>query len=121
MNAVTKIFASRVEIKRDKIPLKKLKAFGINFIDGAPDAYKSLYKIYPRHIYDSLRRKMAVELAGKEVAKILNAKDNRELNTLRQAVEDLYDGREGIYAPVHDFWSFVEMILHIKKKSCLNS
>jgi hypothetical protein len=57
-----------------------------------------------------------MELAGKEVAKILNAEDNDELDKLRGSVAELYDGREGVYAPVHDFWSFIEMILHVKKK-----
>jgi hypothetical protein len=116
MNAVTRIFAQSAAIKRDKIPLDKLGALAADFIDGTPESYKTLYKIYPDHTYDRLRRKIATELAGKEIAKILDAKDNEELESLRSSVNGLYDGREGVYASVHDFWSFVEMVLHIKKK-----
>lgn len=115
MNAVPTILDS-TPISWDRIPLRKLRTLGSDFIDGTPESYKSLYKIYPKHIYDPLRRKIAMELGGKEVAKILNAEDNDELNKLRGSVEELYDGREGVYAPVHDFWSFIEMILHVKKK-----
>lgn len=59
---------------------------------------------------------MAVELGGKEIAKILDAENNKELKRIRHAVENMFENRDGVYAPVHDFWSFVEMVLHIKKK-----
>ncbi|HYH74361.1 MAG TPA: hypothetical protein VD735_00210 [Candidatus Saccharimonadales bacterium] len=95
---------------------EKLKEVTAYFVDGTPEAYKALRTIYPEHIYDPLRREIAIELAGKEVAKILDAEDNDRLEQIRSAVDDLYDGRQGVYAPIHDFWSLVEMILHVKKK-----
>ena len=95
---------------------QSLRALAATFVDGTPEAYAALYKVYPKHLYDPLRRKLAVELAGKEVAKILDASNDQELKKMRQAVDDLYDGRQGVYAPVHDFWSLVEMVLHVKKK-----
>lgn len=87
-----------------------------DFVDGTPEGYKTLEGIYPKHLYDPLRRQIAIDLAGKEIAKILDAEDNDRLAQVRQAVATLYDGRQGVYAPIHDFWSLVEMILHIKKK-----
>lgn len=63
-----------------------------------------------------MRIDLAVELAGKEIAKILNVKNDRDLQDIRLALKNMYDGREGVYAPVHDFWSLVEMVLHVKKK-----
>jgi hypothetical protein len=100
----------------DQLLLLRLKDIAPRFVDGTPEAYSELEKIYPEHIYDPLRRQIALELAGKEIAKILDAKDNKQLDHMRHAVEELYSGREGVYAPVHDFWSLVEMILHVKKK-----
>ncbi|HYF96810.1 MAG TPA: hypothetical protein VD947_02090 [Patescibacteria group bacterium] len=116
MNSTTRTLSNQDKIKRDDIPLKKLKILSSQFIDGTSEGYKILYKIYPDHLYDALRRKIAVELAGKEIAKILDAENNQQLAKHRNAVDDLYDGREGVYAPIHDFWSFIEMVLHIKKK-----
>ncbi len=100
----------------EEIPLGKLRDISAGFVDGTPKGNKMLYKVYPAHIYDPLRRKIAVELAGKEIAKIVDAESDNQLKKLRQAVDELYDGREGVYAPVHDFWSFIEMVLHVKKK-----
>lgn len=99
-----------------EIDLQKLHLLASQFIDGTSEGYKPLLTVYPSHIYSSLRRQMAVELAGKEVAKILDAADDAELASFRSGVARLYDGRQGVYAPVHDFWSFIEAILHVKKK-----
>lgn len=106
----------RLKLKRDTIPLKELRRYSAQFADGTPEGYRILQKIYPSHIYNALRRKIASELGGKEIAKILDAKDNKELTKLQRSVDDLYEGRDGVYAPIHDFWSFVEMVLHVKKK-----
>lgn len=86
------------------------------YIDGTVEGGDILRKVYPSHLYDPMRRSMAVELGGKEIAKILDAENNRELSRIRRAVNHMYDERDGVYAPIHDFWSFVEMVLHIKKK-----
>lgn len=107
---------SAAELKRDEIPLQKLKAYSAKFVDGTPEGYDILDTIYPAHIYDDLRRKIATELVGKEIAKILDAENDAQLAQHRQAVGDLYEGQQGVYAPVHDFWSLVEMVLHVKKK-----
>src|SRR3954470_14814480 len=93
-----------------------LKKSATEFVEGTPEGDQLLYGIYPEHIYGQLRRRIATELAGKEVAKIIDAANGQQLTRLRRAVEELYEGRQGVYAPVHDFWSFVEMVLHIKKK-----
>jgi hypothetical protein len=105
-----------VPVELEEIPFKLLKRYSTDFVDGTPEAYKTLHEIYPKHLYDRLRRKMAVELTGKEIAKILDSESNAELEKMRCGVNDLYDGRQGVYAPIHDFWSFVEMVLHVKKK-----
>lgn len=102
--------------QKDEIPLPKLQELSAQFVEGTAGAQKILDGIYPVHLYDTLRRKIAVELAGKEIAKILDAESDDELAQHRQAVTALYGGREGVYTPVHDFWSFVEMVLHVKKK-----
>lgn len=103
-------------MKLEEVSLRKLQTIAAGFVDGTAEGNKMLYEIYPGHVYDPLRRKIAIELAGKEVAKIIDAESDQQLRKLRKAVEELYDGREGVYAPVHDFWSFVEMVLHVKKK-----
>lgn len=93
-----------------------LSAIAPGFVDGTPEGYAMLQKVYPDHVYDRLRRQIGLELAGKELAKILEAEDDAQLASMHRAVASLYEGREGVYAPVHDFWSLVEMILHVKKK-----
>src|SRR6185503_12438848 len=100
---------------RDAI-IEQLGVIAPQFVDGTPEAYAVLQEIYPMHMYDPLRRQIALELAGKEIAKILDAQNDGQLAAMRHAVDDLYSGREGVYAPVHDFWSLIEMILHVKKK-----
>jgi hypothetical protein len=102
--------------KRDEISLTKLKNLSAQFIDATAEGDEILKNIYPAHLYHPLRREIAIELAGKEIAKIIDAKNDQQLADLRLAVANLYDGRPGVYAPVHDFWSFIEMILHVKKK-----
>jgi hypothetical protein len=103
-------------MKRDEISLERLQALSDQFVDGTPEGYMPLHEIYPKHLYDNLRRKIAVELTGKEIAKIIDAEDSQKLAQLREAVDSFFDGRQGVYAPVHDFWSLVEMTLHVKKK-----
>ena len=93
----------------------EFKNMASHFVDGTEEGTRVLFKVYPKHIYDTLRRKIAVEFAGKEIAKILDA-DDKWLLKLQHIVDDLYSGQSGVYAPVHDFWSFIEMILHVKKK-----
>lgn len=100
----------------DDILLERIKDMAPTFVDGTPEGAELLRKIYPKHVYDPLRRKIAADLAGKEVAKILDAGNNHQLKQIRKAVDEMYEGREGVYAPVHDFWSFTEQILHVKKK-----
>jgi hypothetical protein len=102
--------------KRDEISLKKLQTLAAKFVDGTPEGDQALYEVYPKHLYDKLRVEIAVELAGKEIAKILDAENDDQLSQHRAAVAAMYDGRQGVYAPVHDFWSLVEMVLHVKKK-----
>jgi hypothetical protein len=113
---ITAQLTNAPDIELDDIAFSTLKKYSALFVDGSKEASATLHKIYPKHIYDKLRRKMAVELAGKEIAKIVDAKNDAELAKIRHAVAELYEGREGVYAPVHDFWSFVEMVLHVKKK-----
>jgi hypothetical protein len=114
--SITAQLVNAPDIEVDDIPFETLAKYSKQFVDASTEEAATLHKIYPKHLYDKQRRKMAVELAGKEIAKIVNANDNKELEKIRHAVEDLYEGRAGVYAPVHDFWSFVEMVLHVKKK-----
>jgi hypothetical protein len=99
-----------------KAIVEQLRVVAPTFVDGTPEAYAALHEIYPMHMYDPLRRQIALDLAGKEIAKILDAQNDKQLAQMRHAVDDLYSGSEGVYAPVHDFWSLIEMILHVKKK-----
>ncbi len=101
---------------RRKILHLYLTRVSAQYIEGTAEGGQLLRKLYPRHIYDTVRRDMAIELGGKEIAKILDSENNKELRRIRKAVGDMYYDREDSYAPVHDFWSFVEMVLHIKKK-----
>lgn len=105
-----------ITIGADDAKLRQLKKVTSKFLDATAQGDRILERIYPDHIYDPLRRVIAVEIAGKELAKLTDAEDNENLSRLREATQKLYEGRAGVYASVHDFWSFVEMILHIKKK-----
>src|SRR4051812_12060254 len=104
---ITARLTNAPDIELDDIDFATLGKYSSIFVDGSKDAADILKKIYPTHLYDKLRRKMAIELAGKEIAKIVDAQNNHELEKIRHAVEELYEGREGVYAPVHDFWSFI--------------
>lgn len=105
-----------ITIGADDAKLQQLRNVASKFIDATAEGDKTLEQIYPEHIYDPLRRVIAVEIAGKELAKLIDAEDNDRLSDIREATRKLYEGRAGVYASVHDFWSLVEMILHIKKK-----
>lgn len=105
-----------ITIGADDTKLQQLREVTSKFIDATTSGDKILKNIYPEHIYDPLRRVIAVEIAGKELAKLIDAEDNEHLSGIRESTQNLYEGRAGVYASVHDFWSLVEMILHIKKK-----
>lgn len=93
-----------------------LKRASSRYVEGTEEGGDVLRKLYPQHFYDQIRRDMAIELGGKEIAKILDAESNQQLRSIRKAVRNMYEKRDGVYAPVHDFWSLIEMVLHIKKK-----
>src|SRR5687768_1647442 len=112
-NALIRFMPSTWRKKMLHLFLNRLSA---QYVEGTADSGEILRKLYPRHLYDPVRRSMAVELGGKEIAKIIDAENDLELERIRRSVEVMYDAREGVYAPVHDFWSFIEMVLHIKKK-----
>lgn len=101
---------------RNRLFHRFLSRASSRYVEGTREGTDVLRKLYPQHLYDPVRRRMAVELGGKEIAKILDAKNNLELSRIRRSVAHIFDTREDVYAPVHDFWSFTEMVLHIKKK-----
>lgn len=101
---------------RQKILHRVLKQVSSQYVEGTAEGSQILRKLYPRHLYDPLRRDMAVELGGKEIAKVLDVESTEELERIRKAFDEMYDEREDVYAPIHDFWSSIEMVLHIKKK-----
>lgn len=105
-----------ITIGADDNKLQQLKKVASHFIDATREGDEILQHIYPEHVYDPLRRVIAIEIAGKELAKLTDAEDNDRLSEVREATKNLYEGRFGVYASVHDFWSLIEMILHIKKK-----
>jgi hypothetical protein len=77
---------------------------------------ENLYSVYPSHIYDPVRRTIAVEIMGKEMAKLIGHGGGKELELLREKVSEWYDGVPKELAPVHDFWSIFEMLLLAKTK-----
>src|SRR5690349_25015723 len=97
---------------RDKIFHRFLSQASSKYIEGTQEGSEVLRKLYPQHFYDQIRRDMAIELGGKEIAKILDAESNKELSAIRRAVRNMYEKRHGVYAPVHDFWSLTEKVLH---------
>lgn len=101
---------------RQKFLQRFLTQVTSQYVEGTVEGGQILRKLYPRHLYDPLRREMAVELGGKEIAKVLDADSNKELKRIRKAVDDIYEERSDVYAPIHDFWSYIEMVLHVKKK-----
>ena len=105
-----------ITIGADDAKLQQLRKVAPRFIDATAKGDKVLQEIYPEHVYDPLRRLIAIEIAGKELAKLTDAEDDERLSEIRKKTTELYEGRFGVYASVHDFWSLVEMILHIKKK-----
>lgn len=110
------IFRFLPEKWRNKVFHRFLSAASSKYVEGTEEGGDVLRKLYPPHFYDQIRRDMAIELGGKEIAKILDAESNAELRSIRKAVRNMYEKRHGVYAPIHDFWSLVEMVLHIKKK-----
>lgn len=81
-----------------------------------PNKNESLYSVYPSHIYDPVRRAIAVEIMGKELAKLIGCGGGKPLELLRQKVNQWFDGVPEELAPVHDFWSEFEMKLLAKGK-----
>jgi hypothetical protein len=78
--------------------------------------HKHLYSAYPSHIYDPVRRAIAVEIVGKEIAKLIGYEGGEALESLRRKVDKWFYGVPKELAPVHDFWSEFEMKLLAKGK-----
>lgn len=73
-------------------------------------------KLYPEYLFDSKRRSIAVEILGKEIAKLVGAKDNDELVNLRQIVSTWFNGTQQELSPVHDFWNTFDLLMLVKTK-----
>lgn len=101
---------------RRKLLDRSLSNFSKQYVEGTSEGSHILRRLYPHHLHEPLRRDIAVELGGKEIAKVLDADSNKELIRIRRAVRNMFSEREDVYAPIHDFWSYTEMVLHIKKK-----
>lgn len=73
-------------------------------------------RLYPKHLFDPQRRSIAVEILGKELAKLVGAKDNGELAIHRQIVSAWFEGSQQELSPVHDFWSTFDLLMLVKTK-----
>lgn len=72
--------------------------------------------MYPQHLFDPERRSIAIEILGKELAKLVSAKDNGELAVYRQMVSTWFQGSQQELAPVHDFWGTFDLLMLVKTK-----
>lgn len=82
----------------------------------SPEALHRGERIYPDHIYDSTRVQIATEILGKEVAKLVVAQNDAELEAHRRLVREWFKGKEQELSPVHDFWCTFELLPLVKTK-----
>lgn len=87
-----------------------------HFIEGTDTGEEILNTVYPPHIYDPVRRAIATEIMGKEIAKLVGAEGNGELERLRGKVDEWFGGIDVVQSPVHDFWSTFELLPLVKTK-----
>ena len=73
-------------------------------------------RLYPQHLFDPERRSIAIEILGKELAKLIGAKGNGELATYRQIVSTWFQGSQQELSPVHDFWGTFDSLMSVKTK-----
>ncbi len=62
-------------------------------------------KIYPNHVYDETRIKIAAELLHKEFIKLTPSLNEKEWQGIGQDIRDWFEGKRSDLAPVHDFWN----------------
>lgn len=73
-------------------------------------------RLYPQHLFDPKRRSIAVEIIGKELAKLVSARDNAELAAYREIASAWFNGSQQELSPVHDFWGIFDLLLLVKTK-----
>jgi hypothetical protein len=81
-----------------------------------PEALQRGERVYPEHIYDPTRIQIATEILGKEIAKLVVAQSDAELEAHRGVVGEWFKGTEQELSPVHDFWSTFELLPMVKTK-----
>jgi hypothetical protein len=81
-----------------------------------PEALWRGERVYPEHIYDPTRIQIATEILGKEVAKLVVAQNDAELEAHRGLVGEWFKGTEQELSPVHDFWCTFELLPLVKTK-----
>lgn len=86
------------------------------FLEGTDEGIELLRSVYPAHIYDQLRRDIAAEIIGKELAKLTGIDGNGELQRIRDFTQDTFEGINVVSSPVHDFWSTFELLPLVKTK-----
>lgn len=72
--------------------------------------------LYPAHLFEPERKLIAIEILGKEMSKLIGAKNNEELARNRQLVSTWLDGSQQELSPVHDFWSTFDLLMLVKTK-----
>lgn len=82
----------------------------------SPEALQRGDRIYPEHIYDATRVQIATEILGKEVAKLVVAQNDAELEAHRGLVGEWFRGTDQELSPVHDFWCTFELLPLVKTK-----
>lgn len=82
----------------------------------SPEALQRGERVYPDHIYDPTRIRIATEILGKEVAKLVVAQNDAELEMHRDLVGEWFKGTEQELSPVHDFWCTFELLPLVKTK-----
>lgn len=68
-------------------------------------------QIYPKHIYEPMRIKIAAQLMQKELRKLLPSVPEKLRPQLDNDVGSWLDGTKSELAPVHDFWNGLEGLM----------
>ncbi len=68
-------------------------------------------RIYPDHIYEPIRRKIAAELVHKELIKLFSSFSKDEWAKILVDVKEWFKGERSDLAPVHDFWNMIDGVM----------
>lgn len=108
--------SSRIQETERVIDTREVTPTLESIIECTENGNQTIRAAYPSHIYDPIRRRIATEIMGKEIAKLIKSEGNDELRKLRNQIDELFDTESILNPPVREFWSMFDALTLAKTK-----